>query len=324
MTTPLVVPPARTRPSKAVIPAAGLGTRLLPATKVQSKAMLAIIDKPAIQYVVEEAARAGLHDILVVTDPGESTIAAHFAPAPDLEAELERRGKHALLEAVRATSRIAALHFVADEPLGLGHAVAVAQGHVGDEPFAVLLADELMDESSTLLADMVAAHEAHGHTVVALKEVSDEEISLYGAARLDSDGTRVLDVVEKPPPGAAPSNLALTGRYVLTPEIFDALARVGPGVGGELQLTDAIGLLAREGTVRPHIYTGGRHDVGNRLEIVKATVEMALAREDLAEPFALFLKGIVQLQRTGGAGVPAGQAMSDERRAGGTVQRRPR
>lgn len=290
---------------KAVIPAAGLGTRLLPATKAVPKEMLPVIDRPAIQYVVEEAARAGIEDVLVITSRGKSSIGDHFDRAPDLEGALESSGKSALLASIADLHELAQLHYVRQgEALGLGHAVSVARSHVGDEPFAVLLPDDLMVESSTVLAEMIAAHERHDASVIALKRYPMEEISAYGAVEsepVEGDSTlvRVHRVVEKPPPEEAPSDLAMMGRYVFTPEIFDALDRTGPGVGGEIQLTDAVGLLLAERPVFGHVFESGRLDIGKKLDYLRATVELALDREDLGADFGSFLADTVKRRGLG-------------------------
>src|SRR3954447_15217176 len=238
------------RARKAVIPAAGLGTRFLPATKATPKEMLPVVDKPAIQYVVEEAARAGIDDVLVITGRNKPSLEDHFDRAYELEDKLEGDdGKRDLLDRVRDSTDLANVHFVRQkDPRGLGHAVACAAPHVGREPFAVLLGDDLIDERDPLLRRMVELQEQLGGCVLALLEVPREQISLYGCASVEPTGTddvvRVTGLVEKPPANEAPSNLALIGRYVLAPEIFDALAEPPPGRGGEIQVTDAIARLA--------------------------------------------------------------------------------
>ena len=233
--------------NKAVIPAAGLGTRFLPATKSQPKEMLPVVDKPSIQYVVEEAVRAGLTDILIITGRGKRAIEDHFDRNFELEFYLEEAGKDDLLKEVQAVNDLADIHYVRQsDPLGLGHAVAAAREHVGAEPFAVLLGDDIMVDDAQLLRSMIEVHEERDASVIALMEVAHDEISSYGCAEpepIDDELVRVKSIVEKPRPEVAPSNLAVIGRYVFTPEIFDALDRIEPGAGGELQLTDAIGLL---------------------------------------------------------------------------------
>src|ERR1044071_6015114 len=232
---------------KAVIPAAGLGTRFLPATKAKPKEMLPVVDKPAIQYVVEEAVRAGIDDILIITGRGKRSLEDHFERNFELEYFLGEKGKHDQRDQLVDIAELADIHYVRQgEPLGLGHAISVARKHVGDNPFAVLLGDEWMRADTGLLEGMIATYERYNRSVVALKEVTPEEISRYGCAKPEPVSDRlvqILDLVEKPAPAVAPSNLAVMGRYVLTPEIFEALGRIEPGSGGELQLTDAIALL---------------------------------------------------------------------------------
>ncbi len=275
-----------TKVRKAVIPAAGLGTRFLPASKAQPKEMLPVVDKPAIQYVVEEAVAAGLDDILIITGRSKRAIEDHFDRNVELELELEQRGKHAELAEVQALADLADIHYIRQgEPLGLGHAVSIARKHVGDDPFCVLLSDDFMD-TPDLLKGMIAAYERLGRSVVALMEVDPSRISLYGCADVVPAGedrlVRIEALVEKPTVEEAPSNLAVMGRYLLTPEIFDALERVTPGKGGELQLTDAIVLLLAVQDVFGLTFTHGRFDTGNKLDYLKATVELALRRDDLA------------------------------------------
>jgi UTP--glucose-1-phosphate uridylyltransferase len=271
---------------KAVIPAAGLGTRFLPASKSIPKEMLPIVDRPTIEYVVEEAVRAGIRDILVVNGRGKGPIEDHFDREPELEAALEAKGKHDLLKQVQALADLADLHFVRQhEPLGLGHAVSVARAHVGNESFAVLLGDDVMVDDAALLRSMIEIHDREQASVVALLEVEPEEISSYGSAEVepvDGDVFRLRSVVEKPKPEDAPSNLAVIGRYVLRPEIFDALDRIEPGAGGELQLTDAIGVVLAEGTVLGRRFTHGRYDAGMKVDFLRANLELALDRPELA------------------------------------------
>jgi UTP--glucose-1-phosphate uridylyltransferase len=280
---------------KAVIPAAGLGTRFLPATKAQPKEMLPLVDKPAIQYVVEEAVRAGITDILIITGRGKRTLEDHFDRSFELEFYLAQAGREREQAEMRHIAELADIHYVRQaEPKGLGHAVGVARSHVGDEPFAVLLGDDLMAETSTVLADMVTASEKMNASVIALKPFPPEEISAYGcvAAETLEDGgplVRVTGLVEKPPADEAPSNLAIMGRYVLTPEIFDCIDRVEPGRGGEIQLTDAMSLLLERESLYGFTFTDGRYDTGNKLDWLRATVELALARDDLGPGFRKYL-----------------------------------
>jgi UTP--glucose-1-phosphate uridylyltransferase len=286
---------------KAVIPAAGLGTRFLPATKAQPKEMLPLVDKPAIQHVVEEAVRVGLRDILIITGRGKRAIEDHFDRSFELEHYLGESGKFDMLKEMQAIAEMADIHYVRQgEPRGLGHAVSVARQHVGDEPFVVMLGDDIMTSDSTVLADMVTVHERYGRSVVALKEFPRSEISAYGCALpepLDETLVRILGVVEKPAPEEAPSNLAVMGRYVFTPEIFDCLERVEPGANQEIQLTDAIALLIEQQTVYGFVFEEGRFDVGDKLDYLRATVELAIDREDLGPAFRAFLADLFQRKK---------------------------
>jgi UTP--glucose-1-phosphate uridylyltransferase len=286
---------------KAVIPAAGLGTRFLPATKAQPKVMLPVIDVPAIQLVVEEAARAGIDDVLIVTGRGQRAIEDHFDRNLELERFLEDKQKFDELKRIRQISDMAEVHYIRQkEALGLGHAVSVAQAHVGDEPFVVMLGDDLIHPSEPLLGEMLRAHDTFGRSVIAAMEVSKKEISMYGCIEPESfeeDLVRILSIIEKPLPEEAPSNLAVIGRYVLTPEIFDALRRTTPGRGGEIQLTDAINLLAQEQAVYAYRFDGRRFDVGNPLDYLKATVELGAERDDLGPEFRAWLAQYVQREK---------------------------
>ena len=284
---------------KAVIPAAGLGTRFLPATKSSPKEMLPVVDRPAIQYVVEEAVQAGLTDILIITGRNKRAVEDHFDRNFELEHYLETSGKHGLLKEVQFASDLADIHYVRQkDPLGLGHAVSVARHHVGNEPFAVLLADDLMIDDATLLRSMIGIYDRTGSSVVAIQEVTPEEISLYGCVEpegVDADGVvKIRRIVEKPKREVAPSNLAVIGRYVFTPEIFDALDRIEPGAGGELQLTDAIALLLGEQEAYGLRCEGGRYDIGHKLDFLRANIELALDREDLGPPLAASMREILQ------------------------------
>lgn len=287
---------------KAVIPSAGLGTRFLPATKAQPKEMLPLVDKPAIQYVVEEAVAAGLSDVLIVTGRGKRTIEDHFDRSFELEYFLENKGKFDDLKEVRAISDLGSIHYIRQrDPLGLGNAVAVAEAHVGGEPFACLLGDDILSEGDPLLEEMLQVHERFGRSVIAVQEVPRSDISLYGCvspgAFEEENLVRVDQVVEKPKPDDAPSNLAVIGRYVLTPEVFDALREVEPGVGGEVQLTDAINMLSKEQAVYAFVFDRERYDVGSKLDYLKATVDIAARREDLGADFGAFLVEFVQRRK---------------------------
>lgn len=282
----------------AVIPAAGLGTRFLPATKAQPKEMLPVVDKPAIQYVVEEAVRAGIDDILIITGRGKRSLEDHFDRNFELEYFLGEKGKHDQRDQLVDIAELADIHYVRQgEPLGLGHAISVARKHVGDNPFAVLLGDEWMRDDTHLLEGMIQTYERYNRSVIALKEVTSEEISRYGCAKPEPVSDRlvqILDLVEKPDAAVAPSNLAVMGRYVLTPEIFDALERIEPGSGGELQLTDAIALLLQDQAVYGYTFSDGRYDTGQVLDYLKVIVELASEREDLGPEFRTFLADFVR------------------------------
>ncbi len=286
----------------AVIPAAGLGTRFLPATKAQPKEMLPVVDKPAIQYVVEEAVRAGIDDILIITGRGKRSIEDHFDRQFELEYFLENKGKDRLLNTVRDLAELADIHYVRQgEPLGLGHAVSVARKHVGNRPFAVMLGDDLMVDDSKVLCSMIDAHAEHGGSVVALRDVPRSEISAYGCADVGEsavvDGehlVKIKGIVEKPSPQDAPSTMAVMGRYLFTPDIFDVLDKVKPGVGGEIQLTDAIADLLSTHDVFGYVFSEGRYDIGSKLDYLRATVELALERDDLGGPFEAFLVDLMK------------------------------
>src|SRR5215211_1330906 len=289
------------RPTKAVIPAAGLGTRFLPATKAVPKELLPVVDKPALQYIVEEAADAGITDVLLVTSRGKSSMVDHFDRRPDLEAQLEAKGDARRLEAIRKPSRLAAIHTSRqDEPKGLGDAVLCAAAHVGDEPFAVMLGDDIIDERDHLLVDMLAVQAERGGIVLGLIEVPIEHINRYGSVAVTpvrDDLVRVHELVEKPDPAEAPSNLAIIGRYVLPPEIFEAIRKTEPGAGGEIQLTDAMARLASEGVpVHGVVFRGRRYDTGDRGDYLKAVVQLAWDRDDLGPAFREWLVDFVANQ----------------------------
>jgi UTP--glucose-1-phosphate uridylyltransferase len=285
--------------TKAVVPVAGLGTRFLPATKAMPKEMLPVVDKPAIQYVVEEAVRAGLDDILFITGRNKTPLEDHFDRNVELEEKLEGdEGKRDLLDRVREATELATVHYVRQgEARGLGHAVLCASQHVGDEPFAVLLGDDLMDERDVLLTTMIDLQQRHGGCVVALMEVAHEQIGLYGCAAVEPTGetdvVRITGLVEKPRPEDAPSNLAIIGRYVLSPQIFPVLRETPPGRGGEIQLTDAIETLAGRkddgGPVHGVVFRGRRYDTGDKSDYLKSIVQLACDRADLGPEFRAWL-----------------------------------
>lgn len=283
---------------KAVFPAAGLGTRFLPATKAIPKEMLCLVDKPLIQYGVEEAVAAGCTEIIIVTGRGKTTMEDHFDRSPELEATLEARNKKALLEVARSVAKLAKVTYTRQpEALGLGHAVLMAKELVGDEPFCVLLPDDIVDATVPCMKQMVEAFEEKGSSILGSEVVEGPAISAYGCLDCTPDpkNPRLLDVkgmVEKPKFEDAPSPNAIIGRYILTPRIFEMIENVKPGAGGELQLTDAIKALLQFEKVYGFQYEGKRHDAGDKLGFLKATVEFALKRDDLGPPFREWLKSI--------------------------------
>lgn len=292
MTTPSI---------KAVIPAAGLGTRFLPATKAMPKEMLPVVDKPAIQYVVEEAVAAGIDDILVIIGRNKNALANHFDRVTELEHTLEQKGDHSKLARVVEPSSLADIHFVRQgDPKGLGHAVLRAKKHVGNETFAVMLGDDLIDARDPLLSRMIEVSTLRSATVVALMRVDPSQIHLYGCADVEAtdedDIVSIKGLVEKPTAAAAPSDLAIIGRYVLKPEIFDVLETTEPGKGGEIQLTDALETLAADneiaGPVLGVIFDGRRYDTGDRLDYLKSSIQLALDREDLGPDLATWIREI--------------------------------
>jgi UTP--glucose-1-phosphate uridylyltransferase len=289
--------------TKAVIPAAGLGTRFLPATKATPKEMLPVVDTPAIQMVVEEAVEAGLPDILMITGRNKRPLEDHFDRNWELEHTLEQKGDLDRLHLVQRSTHLADVFYVRQgDPKGLGHAVACAADHVGREPFAVLLGDDLIDARDPLLKRMIEVRAELGGSVIALIEVDPDSINLYGCAAVEATGSddvvRVHDLVEKPDPADAPSNLAVIGRYVLDPAVFDVLARTPPGRGGEIQLTDALTTLATMpaesgGGVHGVLFRGRRYDTGDRLDYLRTVVRLASERDDLGADFVAWLREFV-------------------------------
>jgi len=284
---------------KAVFPAAGLGTRFLPATKAQPKEMLPLVDKPIIQYVIEEAVAAGLTKIIIVTGRGKNAIEDHFDHSYELEQLLEQRGKTDLLDQVRAISNMITVSYVRQgETLGLGHAVLMAKDLVGDEPFAVMLGDDIIDSPVPCMKQMIDVFERHGGPVIAVHQVPRADISAYGVidgTAVEGDNGRVYkirDLVEKPKTAEAPSDLAIIGRYILTPDIFEELERTPRDTGGEIQLTNGMRRLKDRRSMFGYRFEGTRHDAGNKLGFLKATVEFALKRADLGGPFREYLKGL--------------------------------
>lgn len=290
------------RVRKAVIPAAGLGTRFLPATKATPKEMLPLVDKPGIQYVVEEAVAVGVTDIVIITGRSKKTVEDHFDRSPELEATLERSGKHDVAKQMQVIAEMANVHFVRQaEPRGLGHAIGLARHHVGNEPFVILLPDDLMADA-TLLGDMLDAYDATGSSVVAVKRFGAPDISSYGVVApggaADGRGlVPVADMVEKPAVADAPSDLAIMGRYLLTPAIFDCIERLVPGAGGELQLTDAMRMLLATEKINALPFESGRFDTGNKLDWLRATVEMGLRHPTLGTDFRSILADIAKREQ---------------------------
>jgi len=287
-----VIVTAQGRPQpvrKAVIPAAGLGTRFLPFSKAVPKEMLPIIDRPVIQYVVEEAVDAGIEDILIITSRYKKSLEDHFDRLLDLEHHLRSKGKVDEAEEIRSLNDLAQIHFVRQgEALGLGHAIGVARNHVGNEPFVVLLGDDIMHRDAGVLKGMIEAYNEHGCSVVALMEVDPHDISSYGCASVEplSDRLRrVTGLVEKPAVDEAPSNLAVMGRYLLTPSIFDDIAATRPGVGGEIQITDAMARLMEREKMLGYTFAEGRFDTGKKIDYLRAVLEFALERDDLGPQF---------------------------------------
>ena len=282
---------------KAVIPAAGMGTRFLPATKVQPKEMLPIVDVPTIQYIVEEAVRAGITEILIITGRSKRAIEDHFDKSVELEALLEQKGKHKELAEMQRISNLADIFYVRQkEALGLGHAVACARNFVGNEPFAVLLGDDIVYAGVPVIGQLIDIYNRKGGTVLGCQRVGLDNIQKYGAVDAEDFSeqvVRVRSLVEKPKPAEAKSDLAVLGRYVIDPEIFDVLKETPPGAGGEIQLTDALNLLAQQQPVWAYSFEGRRYDVGDRLGYIEATLEYALRRDDLAPHLKAYLKNLV-------------------------------
>lgn len=290
------------RVKKAVIPAAGLGVRFLPATKAQPKEMIPVVDKPAIQYIIEETVASGLKDILLVTGLNKRAIEDHFDRAPWLEEHLRTKGKNELLQLVQDLNELAYLHSVRqNEPRGLGHAVWCARHYVGREPFAVLLGDDIVRGSVPALKQLLDLYEQEGATVLGVQEVPAADVSKYGildAEEIRPGVFRVRGLVEKPSPERAPSRLAIMGRYVITPAIMPILEQTPPGAGGEIQLTDALARLLKEEPVYGLVFEGRRYDIGDRLGYLRATVEFALDREDTGPAFRRYLRDLVDSWRS--------------------------
>ncbi|GMG95604.1 UTP--glucose-1-phosphate uridylyltransferase GalU [Tepidimicrobium xylanilyticum] len=286
------------RIKKAVIPAAGLGTRFLPATKAQPKEMLPIVDKPAIQYIVEEAVQSGIEDILIITGRNKRAIEDHFDKSVELELTLEEKEDRELLDLVRNISSLANIHYIRQkEPKGLGHAIYCAKTFINNEPFAVLLGDDIVDsKTKPCLQQLIDIYNEYGASIIGVQEVPKADVSKYGIVSgkmVDERLYKVNNLVEKPSIEDAPSNIAILGRYIIEPEIFEILEHTKPGAGGEIQLTDALKELSTKQDVYAYIFEGRRHDIGNKLGFLQATVEFALKREDLKDEFISFLESII-------------------------------
>ncbi|WP_186576588.1 UTP--glucose-1-phosphate uridylyltransferase GalU [Aquibacillus kalidii] len=282
---------------KAIIPAAGLGTRFLPATKAQPKEMLPIVDKPTIQYIVEEAVASGIEDIIIVSGRGKRAIEDHFDTSYELEETLAKKEKADILSEVKQISSLANIHYIRQkEPKGLGHAIYCANRFIGNEPFAVLLGDDIVQSDEPCLEQLIKIYNQKEASVVGVQQVPEDLVSSYGVIAPDekfeivNNTIKVKSLVEKPSKEEAPSNYAVMGRYILTPEIFNILEKLEPGKGGEIQLTDAIEKLNESQNVYAYNFTGKRYDIGNKLGFIKATVDFALQREDLKEELIEFLK----------------------------------
>ena len=278
---------------KAIIPAAGLGTRFLPATKAQPKEMLPIVDKPTFQYIIEEAVESGIEEILIITGRNKKSIEDHFDKSVELEFELEAKGKYELLEEVRKISDLVNIHFIRQkEPKGFGHAIYCAKSFIGNEPFAVMLGDDIVENDKPCLKQMTEMYEQYKTTILGVQEIALEDVNKYGVVdgkQIEDTVYKVNGLVEKPAVEEAPSNIAILGRYVITPAIFDILEQTEPGKGGEIQLTDALKVLAQREAMYAYTFEGKRYDVGDKQGFLQATVEFALRREDLREDFLNYL-----------------------------------
>lgn len=283
---------------KAIIPAAGLGTRFLPATKAQPKEMLPIVDKPTLQFIIEEAVQSGIEEILIITGRNKKSIEDHFDKSVELELELESKGKYDLLEEVRKISDLVNIHYIRQkEPKGLGHAILCAKSFIGNEPFAVMLGDDIVENEKPCLQQMMEIYDQYKTTILGVQEIDRQEVDKYGIVdgmMIEDRVYKVRGLIEKPSVEEAPSNIAILGRYVITPAIFDILERTQPGKGGEIQLTDALKELALKEAMYAYVFEGRRYDVGDKLGFLQATVEHALRRDDLRDDFLDYLLKIVE------------------------------
>ena len=282
---------------KAIIPAAGLGTRFLPATKAQPKEMLPIVDKPTIQYIIEEAVASGIKEILIITGRNKKSIEDHFDKSVELELELEHKGKLDLLEMVRNTSNMINIHYIRQkEPNGLGHAIHCAKSFIGDEPFAVMLGDDVVDAEKPCLKQLIEAYEEYHTTILGVQQVANEDVDKYGIVEgkyIENGIYKVKDLIEKPDIETAPSNIAILGRYIITPEIFDILENTKPGKNGEIQLTDGLKTLCKNQAMYAYVFEGKRYDVGDKLGFLEATVDFALKNPELRDGFLEYMKKTV-------------------------------
>lgn len=279
---------------KAIIPAAGLGTRFLPATKAQPKEMLPIVDKPTLQYIIEEAIDSGIEEILIVTGRSKKSIEDHFDRSIELELELEKKGKLDMLKMVQDISNMVNIHYIRQkEPKGLGHAIYCAKSFIGDEPFAVMLGDDIVDAKTPCLKQLINCYNEYQTTILGVQEVSDSEVDKYGildAKPIEDNVYKIKDMIEKPNLNEAPSNIAILGRYILTPTIFDILETQQPGKGGEIQLTDALRTLVKTEALYAYIFEGKRYDVGDKLGFLEATIDYALKNPELKDKFIEIIK----------------------------------
>ena len=285
---------------KAVIPAAGLGTRFLPATKAQPKEMLPIVDKPTLQYIIEEAVASGVEEILIITGRNKKSIEDHFDKSVELEVELENKGKTDLLEIVRGISNMVNIHYIRQkEPKGLGDAIYCARYFIGDEPFAIMLGDDMVDngQGPPCLKQLIDAYEAHNASILGVQEVDKENTDKYGiidGQKLSDNIYKVKALVEKPDPDQAPSNVAILGRYIITPQIFDILGQIPPGKNGEIQLTDALEILKDKEDMYAYVFEGRRYDLGDKLGFLQATVDAALKKPELRDEFLRYLNQVCE------------------------------
>ena len=287
----------RKRVKKAIIPAAGLGTRFLPATKSQPKEMLPIVDKPTLQYIIEEAVESGIEEILIVTGRSKKSIEDHFDKSVELELELEQKGKDDMLKMVQDISNMVNIHYIRQkEPKGLGHAIHCAKSFIGNEPFAVLLGDDIVDADKPCLKQLIEAYDEYKTSILGVQKVKKEDTDKYGildVKHIENRVYKVKDMVEKPKVEESPSNIAILGRYIITPAIFDILENQEPGKCGEIQLTDALKTLSENEAIYAYNFEGKRYDVGNKLGFLEATVDFALKRDELKDDFMKFLEGKV-------------------------------